>query len=31
MNELKQHGQIGETNIYNWFQNHKACAKRGHH
>jgi hypothetical protein len=28
--ELRQHGQIGETNVYNWFQNRKARAKRRH-
>ncbi|KAH8947744.1 hypothetical protein BDL97_11G058800 [Sphagnum fallax] len=28
--ELRQHGQIAETNIYNWFQNRKARAKRRH-
>ncbi|KAJ7555281.1 hypothetical protein O6H91_05G029900 [Diphasiastrum complanatum] len=26
--ELSQHGQISETNVYNWFQNRKARAKR---
>ncbi|KAJ7547066.1 hypothetical protein O6H91_08G067200 [Diphasiastrum complanatum] len=26
--ELGQHGQISETNVYNWFQNRKARAKR---
>jgi len=26
--ELSQHGQIAETNVYNWFQNRKARAKR---
>ncbi|CAK9865793.1 unnamed protein product [Sphagnum jensenii] len=28
--ELRRHGQIGETNVYNWFQNRKARAKRRH-
>jgi hypothetical protein len=28
--ELRQHGQIAETNVYNWFQNRKARAKRRH-
>lgn len=26
--ELGQHGSISETNVYNWFQNRKARAKR---
>ncbi|KAG0590289.1 hypothetical protein KC19_1G087000 [Ceratodon purpureus] len=26
--ELSQYGQISETNVYNWFQNRKARAKR---
>ncbi|CAI5465992.1 unnamed protein product [Closterium sp. Yama58-4] len=26
--ELQQHGPISETNVYNWFQNRKARAKR---
>ncbi|KAJ7288983.1 hypothetical protein O6H91_Y308800 [Diphasiastrum complanatum] len=26
--ELSRHGQISETNVYNWFQNRKARAKR---
>ncbi|KAJ7295800.1 hypothetical protein O6H91_04G044800 [Diphasiastrum complanatum] len=26
--ELSQHGQITEANVYNWFQNRKARAKR---
>lgn len=26
--ELSQHGPIAETNVYNWFQNRKARAKR---
>ncbi|OMO84725.1 hypothetical protein CCACVL1_10687 [Corchorus capsularis] len=26
--ELSQHGQISETNIYNWFQNRRARSKR---
>lgn len=26
--ELSQHGAISETNVYNWFQNRKARAKR---
>ncbi|KAL2653322.1 hypothetical protein R1flu_021450 [Riccia fluitans] len=29
--ELSQHGQIAETNVYNWFQNRKARAKRKQH
>jgi len=28
--ELRQHGQIAETNVYNWFQNRKARTKRRH-
>lgn len=27
---LSQHGQIVDTNVYNWFQNRKARAKRKH-
>uniref|UniRef100_A0A7N1A8A4 Homeobox domain-containing protein n=1 Tax=Kalanchoe fedtschenkoi TaxID=63787 RepID=A0A7N1A8A4_KALFE len=26
--ELSQHGQVSETNVYNWFQNRRARAKR---
>ncbi|KMZ61330.1 WUSCHEL-related homeobox 14 [Zostera marina] len=26
--ELSQHGEISETNVYNWFQNRRARCKR---
>ncbi|KAL3538221.1 hypothetical protein ACH5RR_001587 [Cinchona calisaya] len=26
--ELAKHGQIAETNVYNWFQNHRARMKK---
>ncbi|XP_061351881.1 WUSCHEL-related homeobox 13-like [Gastrolobium bilobum] len=29
--ELSQHGQISESNIYNWFQNKRARLKRKQH
>ncbi|PON90476.1 Homeodomain transcription factor [Trema orientale] len=28
ISELSQHGQISETNVYNWFQNRRARSKR---
>ena len=29
--ELSQHGQISEQNVYNWFQNRRARSKRKQH
>ncbi|KAF8051667.1 hypothetical protein N665_1684s0003 [Sinapis alba] len=29
--ELSQHGQIAEKNVYNWFQNRRARSKRKQH
>ena len=29
--ELSQHGQIAEQNVYNWFQNRRARSKRKQH
>ncbi|CAG7879771.1 unnamed protein product, partial [Brassica rapa] len=29
--ELRQHGQIAEQNVYNWFQNRRARSKRKQH
>ncbi|KAJ0251075.1 WUSCHEL-related homeobox 13 [Hirschfeldia incana] len=29
--ELSQHGQIAEHNVYNWFQNRRARSKRKQH